>query len=77
MVIREKMKLEEVAFIRVNQRGFSGEVRMKLNYIRCIFYDTWHVIGLNTANKLLTLSLTCKSSGNLVSALKDLTNNLK
>lgn len=71
------MKLEEVAFIKVHQRGFSVEVRMKLNYIRCIFYDTWHVIGLNTANTLLTLSLTCKSSGNLVSALKDLTNNLK
>ena len=47
------------------------EVRMKLNYIRCIFYDTWHVIGLNTANKWLTLSLTRKSSGNLASTLKN------
>ena len=71
MVIRQRMKPEEDAFIRVNQRGFSMEVRMKLNYIRCIFYDTWHVISLNTASKLLTLSLTCKSSGNLASTLKN------
>lgn len=31
MVIKERMKLKEATFIRINQKGLSVEVRIKLN----------------------------------------------